>query len=113
MPKPGAAKAKCRVIAIDSQPPFRRYMQSDAWPAPMGRVNAARVIWRRVEEAQSILVGLGLQTRDPDRFELPLTVRELEAELEAGKLMIALDSIAKLRYLDAGHLGYRVIGFSG
>jgi hypothetical protein len=112
MPKPGTTKAKCRVIAIDSQPPFRRYVQSDTWPAPMGRVNAARVIWRRVEEAQNILVSLGVETGDVDRFELPHTVRALEGELEKGKLMIALDSVAKLQYFDAGQLGYRVIGVS-
>lgn len=112
MPRPGATKAKCRVIAIDAQPPFRRYMHSDMWPAPIGQVNVARLIWRRVEEAQSILVGLGMETRDPARFELPHTVKGLEDELEAGKMMIAMDSKAKLQYFEAGHLGYRVIGVS-
>jgi hypothetical protein len=113
LPEPGATKAKCRVIAIDTQPPFRRYMRSHAWPSPLPSLNVARVIWRRIEEAQSMLVGLGMRTREPDGFQLPHTVEALEKELEAGKVMLAVDSVAKLRYLDAGSLGFRVIGVAG
>ena len=98
------------MIAIDTQPPYRRYMQRDIWPAPIQSVNLARVIWRRVDEAQSMLLGLGLKTRDPDLIELPHSVGALEAELEAGKVIVGADSVAKLQFVHAGSLGYRVIG---
>jgi len=113
LPSTSSTKTKCQVIAIDTQPPHRRFMRSDSQPAPLQSVNLARVIWRRVEEAQSMLVGLGMETRDPDLFELPQSVKALEAKLEAGKVIVAIDSVAKLQFVDAGSLGYRVIGVVG
>ena len=109
MPKPGATQAKCRVIAIDEQPPYRRYIHSDAWPAPMGHINAGRVIWQRVEEAVGILHRLGMRT-DADGFTLPPTTKALETELDEGKVMISSGSVGKLQVLDCGNLGDRVVG---
>jgi hypothetical protein len=110
MPSAGATKAKCRVIAIDAQPPYRRYMQGDAWPAPMGYINAGRVIWRRLNEAQGMLISMGIRPGEATRFAMPHSAGALEEELHKGKTMISLESVGRLQFLDCGDLGYRVIG---
>src|SRR5207248_2552434 len=50
----------CHVLAIDPYPPYRRPIQPDCWPAPLGKVNVGRFIWHRWEEMCTALVDLGL-----------------------------------------------------
>lgn len=74
-------RGKCRVVAIDPYPPFRRPLARDCWPAPLGQVNLARAQWQRPEEACRLLADLGVRVRPggkarplPDGFE---ALREL------------------------------------
>jgi hypothetical protein len=110
IPKADAAKSKCQILAIDTHPPYRRPIRSNNWLSPLGCVNVGQVIWRRAEDAQATLNGLGLRLGNPAVFSMPHTATALEAELEEGKVIIPSDSVSKLQIIDCGRLGFRVVG---
>jgi hypothetical protein len=101
-------KARCRVLAIDSKPPFRRNLQIDHWPAPPGRLNLGQAIWRRPDDAGALLSRLGLRVKDLEDFELPETADKLSSML-AGGVIVPNDAACKLRILDAAPFGPRVV----
>lgn len=108
--KAGGAKSKVQILAVDAHPPYRRLIRQDYWLAPMGSVNVGRVIWRRAEDAQGTLNGLGLKLGNSTVFAIPGTVKALQTELEDGRLIIPSDTVSKLQIFDGGALGFRVVG---
>jgi hypothetical protein len=109
LPAAGATKSKCRVLAIDTQRPYRRPILGACWPAPLGQVNAGQVIWRQAEDARAILNGLGIRSSTTPEFTMPQTADDLYKELNLGKLMVATDSTSKLQTFKWGNLGDRVV----
>ncbi len=52
-------KQLCKVVYINSYPPFRRLMQTECWPARSGSVSLARFIWQPVDYVFKELRNLG------------------------------------------------------
>jgi len=103
---------RCHVERIDPYPPFRRPLQSECWPAPLGSVNAGQVIWHRAEEACTRLADLGVRAAGTADFVVPPTLAELEAALDCDPLVRCGESRV-VQIHDAGPLGRRVVGFCG
>jgi hypothetical protein len=107
---------ECRVVAIDAYPPYRRPIQPECSPAPLGSVNVGRFIWRRWDEVCPALNELGLNI-ERRTFELPPTLRELEDALSCDLFVrcneqrFAYVLNAKIPGLNADIFGDRVIGF--
>jgi hypothetical protein len=64
------SKRVCRVLRIESRPPYRRMIRSDCWPAPRGEVNVARAIWLGEDEARCVLAELGLRVNQVNYLAL-------------------------------------------
>ena len=108
-------RRECQIVAIDTYPPYRRPIQPECWPAPLGSVNVGRFIWHRWEEVCAGVHDLGLNVeRVP--FELPATLRELQELLSCdlfircGERRFAYVLNPQLPELTL-NLGERVIGF--
>lgn len=71
---------RCRVIAIDPYPPYRRPLSPACWPAAPGRVNLGGLIWHRPEEACTRLGDLGVEK--VTKRLTPTSVEELLRVLE-------------------------------
>ncbi|HVQ37574.1 MAG TPA: hypothetical protein VMS31_08575 [Pyrinomonadaceae bacterium] len=99
----------CRILAIDPYPPYRRPIQPECWPAPLGFVNVGRFIWHRREEVCSAVHGLGLKVNF-GAFQLPATLNELQKKLNCN-LFVGCDEQRTALVYDAGPLGNRVVGF--
>lgn len=110
--KDSNGKPQCCVLGIDSDPPHRRMIESECWPAPFGSVNMAPVIWRRAEEAPSVLRGLGISVTERVKFTIPKSVTELNEVLKRGTLFASRGETRKLHVLEAGSLGARVVAVS-
>lgn len=99
----------CHVVVIDPYPPYRRPIQPECWPAPLGYVNVGRFIWHRWQEVCTQLSDLGVRVRR-QRFQLPATLAELERRLSCDLFVECGETREALIY-DAGPLGERVVGF--
>jgi hypothetical protein len=110
--KDSNGKPQCCVLGIDADPPHRRMIHSECWPAFFGRVNMAPVIWHRAEEASSILRGLGVSVEEHVKFTIPKEVEELNEVLKRGALFASRGEARKLHVLEAGGLGARVFSLS-
>jgi hypothetical protein len=108
-PEDGATGQECRIVAIDPYPPYRRPIQPECWPAPLGYVNVGRFIWHRWEEVCPASADLGLRVKKGD-FKLPDTLTELENSLKCDLFIKCGDAREALVY-DSGLLGARVVGF--
>jgi predicted flap endonuclease-1-like 5' DNA nuclease len=107
-------RRECQIVAIDAYPPYRRPIQPECSPAPLGSVNVGRFIWHRWEEVCPAVRDLGLNVeRTP--FVLPATLRELQDLLSCdlfvrcGERRFAY--VLDTQELDIDNLGERVIGF--
>ena len=116
LPEDRARNQQCRVVAIDAYAPYRRPIQPECWPAPLGSVNVGRFIWHRWEEVCVAVRDRGLDVeRVP--FELPPTLRELEELLSCdlfvrcGERRFAYVLDTKIPDLNIDIFGDRVIGF--
>ncbi len=56
----GRKGTQYQVLAVDDQPPFRRPLGLDCWPAPIGSYNLGRFIWRKKDEAAAELRHMGI-----------------------------------------------------
>ncbi len=103
------------VARIDTFPPYRRLLGPAAWPAPVGQINLAPVVWQRWEEAQRVLTHLGLNAKRVP-FTMPATLLELEQTLTRRPLdafaRLGEDVIVQVYDADPA-LGPRVVAFSG
>jgi predicted flap endonuclease-1-like 5' DNA nuclease len=117
LPDDRAAGQECRVVAVDPYPPYRRPIQPECWPAPLGEVNVGRFIWHRWEEVCTALTDLGLNVeRTP--FRPPATLRALQDSLTCD-LFIPCGQRRFAVVFDPGEIpglnlqifGERVIGF--
>jgi hypothetical protein len=100
---PADRRGTCRVLAIDADPPFRRELARDGWPAPLGQVNLGPVLGRRVEDAERVASALGVRVEGVDRLA-PMTVAELRDKLTSTLFALPGDPI-QLRTVDASTLG--------
>jgi hypothetical protein len=100
---------QCRILTIDPYPPYRRPIQPECWPAPLGYVNVGRFIWHRWEEVCPKSADLGLRIKKAE-FKLPATLAELESSLKCD-LFIKCDDVRTALIHENGLLGSRVIGF--
>lgn len=99
----------CRIVAIDSYPPYRRPIKPECWPAPLGSVNVGRFIWHRWEEACTALDDLGLRVTKKE-FTLPATLLALQTGLECSPFVECDETRDALVY-KTDLLGERVVGF--
>jgi hypothetical protein len=53
-------KQSWQVYYIDPSPPYRRLFGPACWPAPLGKVNLAGVLWQRAEAACTMLRDRGI-----------------------------------------------------
>jgi hypothetical protein len=106
-------KSTCRVLAVDTQPPFRRPIRGASWPAPLGHVNAGPAVWRRLNDAAATLRWLGMNVKGADTFD-PTTIEGPQALTDAlsRSLMVPWDSTIKLLLFTGGNFGPRCIGIS-
>jgi predicted flap endonuclease-1-like 5' DNA nuclease len=107
-------RRECQIVAIDAYPPYRRPIQPECWPSPLGSVNVGRFIWHRWEEVCPAVRDLGLNVeRTP--FILPASLLDLEKLLSCdlfvrcGERRFAY--VLDTKELDIDILGERVIGF--
>ena len=108
----------CKIQFIDTQPPYRRPLMRDCWPAPLGQINVAQVYWHRPEEAQAILSGLGLDATGTTEYTPGdyVTVMEqvvcgTDARLDEN-FFAAPGSEITLQVVDVDGYEQRVVGFS-
>jgi hypothetical protein len=101
-----AGKSSCEIVQVDSYPPYRRPIHLTCWPAPEGQVNLGRAIWQQLEEARSILAGLGLLLSSEENFTIPSTVSDLANALSES-LLVKTGVSCKMQTLDG-----RVVGFT-
>ncbi len=109
LPDDRATGQACRIVAIDPYPPYRRPIQAECWPAPLGAVNVGRFIWHRWDEVCRAVDDLGLQVERRE-FSMPATLGALAEALKCdvfvkcGQRRVALVYRTEL-------LGDRVVGF--
>lgn len=119
LPEDRATNQACTVVAVDAYPPYRRPVQPDCWPAPLGSVNVGRFIWHRWPEVCSAASDLGLNIeRTP--FTLPANLRDLQDALTCD-LFVGCDERRFAYVLNADTVagfnfgielfGERVVGF--
>jgi hypothetical protein len=117
LPEDRATGQECRIVTIDCYPPYRRPLQPECWPAPLGSVNVGRYIWHRWDEVCTAVDDLGLNVeRRP--IALPATLEDLERTLSCD-LFVRCDERRVAFVLDRGALAEfkldmfddRVIGF--
>lgn len=70
----------CYVYGIDPYPPYRRPLQPECWPAPLGYVNVGRAIWHRWDEVCTTLADLGVRVTRAD-FRMPASPADLAEAL--------------------------------
>jgi hypothetical protein len=104
--------ASCSVVQIDSVAPYRRALGPQYWPAPLGEINGARVLWHRWPEACTTLAGLGVQAADPAEFTMPATVAELGRALDCSPFLPCGEPVVP-QVVDMAPYGQRVVGFCG
>jgi len=107
--KPDNGTTDCRIVAIDQYPPYRRPIQPECWPAPLGSVNVGRFIWHRREEVCTAVRDLGLSV-DFANFGLPTKLVDLQERLSCN-LFVECGQHRTALLFDAGPLGNRVVGF--
>lgn len=117
LPEDRATGQQCQIVTIDAYPPYRRPIQPECWPAPLGTVNVGRFIWHRWDEVCTAVADLGLNV-DRAPFRFPATLADLEAALRCDlfvpcgerRTAVVLDVDAILE-LGAEIFGERVVGF--
>ncbi|HYH84230.1 MAG TPA: helix-hairpin-helix domain-containing protein [Pyrinomonadaceae bacterium] len=97
------------ITAIDPYPPFRRPVQPDCWPAPLGYVNVGRAIWHRWDEVCTMLADLGVRVRR-EEFRTPATPADLLKALRCDLFVKCGEERIAYTFTD-GPLGQRVVGF--
>lgn len=102
----------CQVLAIDTAPPYRRLLHPACWPAPLGQVNIAPVIWRRRDEACAVLTTLGVGVNYTQNYPVPTSVNELEVLWRAlsDNLFLDCGQDTVVQWVEVDGLGQRVIG---
>lgn len=80
-------KFTCKVIFINSYPPFRRAMENECWPAQPGSVSLARFIWQPVDYVFTELRNLGFEEITTERFAFN-TVMKLKEQLGNDQLFV-------------------------
>lgn len=102
------AEPACEVAWVEPYPPWRPAAAVEPWPAEAGRLNLARVLWRRPGEACVIVAGLGIPVRS-EPFTIPATVAGLATALGADPI-VAYGDVAVLQVYDSPANGPRVVG---
>jgi hypothetical protein len=109
-----ATPTDCMVVRVDPYPPYRRDLAPACWPAPLGYINLARLLWKPLSTACGEAAALGVNTTmTPVEFHLPQTVWALRDALVNCSPMIDCGGEPVLQFVTAGDLGRRVVGFCG
>lgn len=104
------------VQAVDPGSPYRREFGPGTWPAPVGRLNIARVLWHRPDEACVELRKLGVQVAGTSEWR-PAEASDVDdlREMFTRYLTVACDDTVCLRYVTppegAQLTEDRVVGF--
>lgn len=104
------------VTAVDPGSPYRREFDPDSWPAPVGQLNIARVLWHRPDEACLELRKLGVPVDNMSPFD-PARVSDVDElrQMFTNCLTVACDHTVCLRFVtppEGSHLSdHRVVGF--
>jgi hypothetical protein len=104
----GPGKSTCRIVCIDSDPPFRRELSKDCWPAADGDQNLGRLVWRREAQVDSELASTWVRPGSHLRFEPDSygTVEGLRRELADGQLIVGAGDLVRPRIWDSeGYCG--------
>jgi hypothetical protein len=106
-------RRRCKVLAIDPYPPYRRPLTRTDWPAPLGRVNLGQLIWHRWNEACSVLADLGVEVVEPKHFA-PQTLFALSNALQRDDMFVKCGDavIVQITDDDLGCGAPRVVGFA-
>jgi hypothetical protein len=108
-----ATETDCTVVRVDPYPPYRRNLAAECWPAPLGYVNLARLLWHPLPTACCEAAQLGVNINPtPVEFVFPPTVAGLRESLDCSP-MVDCGAEPVLQFLAAGDLGRRVVGFCG
>lgn len=102
---------RCKVVAIDPYPPYRRPLRTECWPAPLGWVNVGQVIWHRWEGACARLADLGVSVVGVVDFAIPATVAALKAALTCRPFVECGEEVVVQLFEFGG--SKRVVGFCG
>ena len=105
-------RRRCEVAFIDDHPPFRRELRRDCWPAGAGEVNLARALWRRPDEACTMLGDLGVRVAGVEELQLPDRVNGLRAALDCRPFASCGGQVT-LQTWPSPLDGPRVVGFCG
>jgi hypothetical protein len=109
-----ATDTDCTVLRVDPYPPYRRDLAPACWPAPLGYVNLARLLWHPLSTACCEAADLGVSmSQTPIEFKFPSTVSALREALANCSPMVDCGGEPVLQYVKAGDLGQRVVGFCG
>lgn len=104
------------VKAVDPVSPYRHGFGPVGWPAELGKLNLARVVWHRPEEACMVLQQLGVDVHDISEWTIPSTMDELSRMIGKPPTISCHESVA-LRYIampEGSYMhGERVVGFLG
>jgi hypothetical protein len=103
-----SGKRVCKVVAIDSYPPYRRLLSKDCWPAPLGQINLGQFIWHRWEEVRAALDERGVLVQ---REDIELTKKGLEKAFTCDLLVPCDHELVAQVYQAGAPLGDRVVGF--
>lgn len=106
-----------RLIYVDNKPPFRRVFNPDTWPAPLGYINLAQLIWHRYDESCRFLRDKNVSFEDVVWNDFPASIHDLTLLLDCDPMVACAETIG-LQILRrpgvAGEiLGNRVFGFCG
>jgi hypothetical protein len=77
----------CKVVYVNSYPPFRRPMHLECWPAPAGSVNLGRFIWQPLDDVFTELRNLGIDRLTPERFQFS-SIENMMQQIGQEKLFV-------------------------
>ncbi len=106
-----------RLIYVDNKPPYRRAFNPDSWPAPLGYINLAQLIWHRYDESCRFLRDKQVPFEDVVWTEFPATLQDLKLLLDCDPIVACGEAIGlqvlRLPEVAGDILGNRVFGFCG
>lgn len=85
--KDARGKYICKVIYINSYPPFRRPLQPECWPTPHGYLSLAPFVWQPVDYVFTELRNQGFDDIATERFVYK-DLRGLREQLNSDQLFV-------------------------
>jgi hypothetical protein len=102
----------CKVVQVDSYPPFRRPLSRDCGPCPPGLMDLSRYIWRDSDSVQKELRRSGITIEKIELFEAPKTLEFFTADQNDYICAANISKISMKTYKDLCDRE-RVVAFGG